>query len=218
MSDTAQDAFDLSAEEARVLGVLIEKCYTTPDQYPLSLNALTNGCNQLTGREPVMSLDEATVADAVESLQARGLVGRREGARVVKYEQLVRLRHSLPPAEQAVLALLLLRGPQTAGELRTRSERMHRFDDIGAVSAVLEHLEDKYPPMVVALPRAPGTKETRYMHLMCGEVDMEAALAAAASGGGGGGGGLGARVEALESEVAALRAELDALKASLGET
>lgn len=216
MSDDTNEAFDFSAEEARVLGVLIEKSYTTPDQYPLSLNALTNGCNQLTGREPVMSLDEATVADAVDSLHARGLVGRREGARVVKYEHLVRLRHSLPPAEQAVLALLLLRGPQTPGELRTRAERMHRFDDVPAVLAVLEHLEEKYPPMVVALPRAPGTKETRYMHLMCGEVDVEAMAAALPMSGGGG--GLGARVEALETEVAALRAELNALKASLGET
>jgi len=216
MSDDANTAFDLSAEEARVLGVLIEKSYTTPDQYPLSLNALTNGCNQLTGREPVMSLDEATVADAVDSLHARGLVGRREGARVVKYEHLVRMRHSLPPAEQAVLALLMLRGPQTPGELRTRSERMYRFDDVPAVLSVLEHLEEKYPAMVVALPRAPGTKETRYMHLMCGEVDVEAMAAALPLGGSGG--GLGARVEALESEVAALRAELNALKASLGET
>jgi len=129
----------------------------------------------------------------------------------------VRLRHSLPPAEQAVLALLMLRGPQTPGELRTRSERMHRFDDVPAVLAVLEHLEEKYPPMVVALPRAPGTKETRYMHLMCGDIDVEA-MAAALPTGGGGGGGLGARVEALEAEVAALRAELNALKASLGET
>lgn len=214
MSDT--EGYDLSIEEARVLGVLIEKGYTTPDQYPLSLNALTNGCNQLTGREPVMSLDEPTVADAVESLHGRGLVGRREGARVVKYEQLVRLRHSLPPAEQAVLALLMLRGPQTAGELRTRSERMHRFDDVAAVHAVLDHLEEKYPPMVMALPRAPGTKETRYAHLMCGPVDVDAVVASVGSSGGGG--GLSGRVEALETEVTALRAELDALKASLGET
>ncbi len=216
MSEENTDGFDLSAEEARVLGVLIEKGYTTPDQYPLSLNALTNGCNQLTGRDPVMSLDEATVADAVESLHARGLVGRREGARVVKYEQLIRLRHSLPPAEQALLALLMLRGPQTAGELRTRSERMHRFDDVAAVQAGLEHLEEKYPPMVLALPRAPGTKETRYAHLMCGDVDVDAVVASVASGGGSAG-GLSARVETLEAEVAALRAELNALKASLGE-
>ena len=104
MSDDTNEAFDFSAEEARVLGVLIEKSYTTPDQYPLSLNALTNGCNQLTGREPVMSLDEATVADAVDSLHARGLVGRREGARVVKYEHLVRLRHSLPPPRALKIA------------------------------------------------------------------------------------------------------------------
>jgi len=217
MSDENTDGFDLSDAEARVLGVLIEKSYTTPDQYPLSLNALTTGCNQLTGRDPVMSLDEATVADAVESLHTRGLVGRREGARVVKYEHLVRLRHSLPPAEQALLALLMLRGPQTAGELRTRSERMHRFDDVSTVQAALEHLEEKYPPMVLPLPRAPGTKEIRYAHLMCGDVDVDAVVAAVTSGGGGASGGLSARVETLEAEVAALRAELDALKASLGE-
>lgn len=217
MSEENTDGFDLSTEEARVLGVLIEKSYTTPDQYPLSLNALTTGCNQLTGRDPVMSLDDATVADAVESLQSRGLVGRREGARVIKFEQLVRLRHSLPPAEQALLALLMLRGAQTAGELRTRAERMHRFDDVSAVQSALEHLEEKYPPMVIALPRAPGTKETRYAHLMCGDVDVDAMVASVSGGGSGSSGGLSARVESLEAEVAALRAELDALKASLGE-
>ncbi|QID16845.1 DUF480 domain-containing protein [Nitrogeniibacter mangrovi] len=216
MSEDTSEGYDLSAEEARVLGVLIEKSYTTPDQYPLSLNGLTTGCNQLTGRDPVMSLEEAEVADAVASLLERGLVGRREGARVVKYEHLVRLRHSLPPAEQAVLALLMLRGPQTAGELRTRSERMYRFDDVAAVHAVLDHLEEKYPPMVMPLPRAPGTKETRYVHLMCGPVDVDTVVASVGSSGAGGS-GLGARVEALEAEVAALRAELNALKTSLGE-
>ena len=215
-SADSPDGFDLSPIEARVLGVLIEKGFTTPDQYPLSVNALTTGCNQLTGREPVMSLSEAEVTDAIDSLHARGLIGRREGARVVKYEHLVRLRHSLPPAEQAVLALLMLRGAQTPGELRQRTERMHRFDDIAAVLAVLEHLGEKYPPMVVMLPRAPGAKEARYMHLMCGEIDVDAILAQTSAPSGGG--GLGARVEALEGEVAALRSELKALKASLGES
>ena len=214
-SDDTSDEFDLSPIEARVLGVLIEKCYTTPDQYPLSLNAITNGCNQLTGREPVMSLSESEVSEAIDSLHGRGLIGRREGARVVKYEHLIRLRHSLPPAEQAVIALLMLRGAQTPGELRQRAERMHRFDDIAAVQSVLEHLGEKYPPMVVMLPRAPGTKEARYAHLMCGEVDVEAAMANIGSPTSSG--GLGARVEVLEDEVAALRSELDALKRSLGE-
>lgn len=216
MTDTPEstDGFDLSPNEARVLGVLIEKSFTTPDQYPLSLNAITTGCNQLTGREPVMQLDESEVSEAISQLLVRGLVGRYEGARVVKYEHRIRLRHSLPPAEQAIMALLMLRGPQTAGELRSRSERMHRFDDIPTVQAALEHLGEKYPPMVLALPRAPGTKETRYAHLMCGEVDVASAMAAATPSAPG---GLAARVETLEAEVAALRAELHQLKINLGE-
>ena len=216
MTDTHEstDGFDLSPNEARVLAVLIEKRFTTPDQYPLSLNAITTGCNQLTGREPVMQLDESEVSEAISQLLARGLVGRYEGARVVKYEHRIRLRHSLPPAEQAIMALLMLRGPQTAGELRSRSERMHRFDDIPTVQAALEHLSEKYPPMVMALPRAPGTKETRYAHLMCGEVDVASAMAASAPSAPG---GLAARVETLEAEVAALRAELHQLKINLGE-
>ncbi|MBT0959817.1 YceH family protein [Denitromonas iodatirespirans] len=216
MTDTTEstEGFDLSPNEARVLAVLIEKGFTTPDQYPLSLNAITTGCNQLTGREPVMQLDESEVSEAISSLLARGLVGRYEGARVVKYEHRIRLRHSLPPAEQAIMALLMLRGPQTAGELRSRAERMHRFDDIPTVQAALEHLGEKYPPMVLALPRAPGTKETRYAHLMCGEVDVASAMAAAAPSAPG---GLAARVETLEAEVAALRAELHQLKINLGE-
>ena len=157
MTDTTEstEGFDLSQNEARVLAVLIEKSFTTPDQYPLSINAITTGANQLTGREPVMQLDESEVSEAISQLLARGLIGRYEGARVVKYEHRIRLRHSLPPAEQAIMALLMLRGPQTAGELRSRSERMHRFEDIPTLQAALEHLAEKYPPMVLALPRGP---------------------------------------------------------------
>ncbi|MCZ4305680.1 YceH family protein [Zoogloeaceae bacterium G21618-S1] len=216
MTDTTEstEGFDLSQNEARVLAVLIEKSFTTPDQYPLSINAITTGANQLTGREPVMQLDESEVSEAISQLLARGLIGRYEGARVVKYEHRIRLRHSLPPAEQAIMALLMLRGPQTAGELRSRSERMHRFEDIPTLQAALEHLAEKYPPMVLALPRAPGTKETRYAHLMCGEVDVASAMAATAHAAPG---GLAARVETLEAEVTALRAELHQLKISLGE-
>ncbi|HPR06417.1 MAG: YceH family protein [Zoogloeaceae bacterium] len=216
MTDTTEstEGFDLSQNEARVLAVLIEKSFTTPDQYPLSINAITTGANQLTGREPVMQLDESEVSEAISQLLARGLIGRYEGARVVKYEHRIRLRHSLPPAEQAIMALLMLRGPQTAGELRSRSERMHRFEDIPTLQAALEHLAEKYPPMVLALPRAPGTKETRYAHLMCGEVDVASVMAATAHVAPG---GLAARVDTLESEVAALRAELHQLKISLGE-
>ncbi len=145
--DTSETGFDLDAAEIRVLGVLIEKAFITPDAYPLSINAITTGCNQLTAREPVMSLSEAEVQAAIDSLMGRRLVSKRDqqSARVPKYEHLVRLRHSLPPAEQAVLAILLLRGAQTAGELRQRCERLYRFDDVAAVDTVLEHLAEKIP-------------------------------------------------------------------------
>lgn len=207
-------AFDLSPAEIRVLGVLIEKAFVTPDAYPMSINGLVTGCNQLTAREPVMALSESEAQAAIDSLIARRLVTRRDqaGARVAKYEHQVRLRHSLPPAEQAVLALLMLRGPQTAGELRSRCERMHRFDDIADVEAVLEHLSEKYPPMAAPLPRTPGTKEIRHMHLLGGEDALQAAadaLAGSASPSAARG-----RMAELEDEVRRLRDELDALRSA----
>lgn len=215
-TDTADNdsaGFDLSAEEVRVLAVLIEKGFVTPDNYPMSINAITNGCNQLTGRDPVMALSESEVTDAIDRLMARKLVSRRDSssARVAKYEHLVRLRYSLPPAEQAVLAALLLRGAQTAGELRQRTERMHAFADIAAVDAVLEHLADKYPPMVAALPRAPGTKETRFAHLIGGTVMFEQFANVSSSCGSGGGSGRGRTAE-LEDEVRRLHQQLDDLR------
>ncbi|MBR0566702.1 YceH family protein [Azoarcus sp. L1K30] len=211
---TATDAaFDLDPIEIRVLGVLIEKAFVTPDAYPMSLNALVGGCNQLTARDPVMSLSEAEVQNAIDSLMSRRLVTRRDqaSARVAKYEHQVRLRHSLPPAEQAVLATLLLRGAQTAGEIRSRCDRLHHFDDISTVEAALEHLSEKYPPMVASLPRAPGTKETRHMHLLGGDGMLQAAIEVQASGAVPSGGGRGRTAE-LEDEVRRLREELDALK------
>lgn len=213
-TQTAADAtFDLDPIEIRVLGVLIEKAFVTPDAYPMSLNALVGGCNQLTARDPVMSLSEAEVQNAIDSLMARRLVTRRDqaSARVAKYEHQVRLRHSLPPAEQAVLATLLLRGAQTAGEIRSRCDRLHHFDDISTVEAALEHLSEKYPPMVASLPRAPGTKETRHMHLLGGDDMLQAAIETQASGAAPSGGGRGRTAE-LEDEVRRLREELDALK------
>lgn len=211
-SPTDNAGFDLDPTEIRVLGVLIEKAFLTPDTYPLSLNALVTGCNQLTGREPVMNLSESEVQAAIDRLMARKLVSRRDqaGARVAKYEHLVRLRHSLPPPEQAVLATLLLRGAQTAGEIRQRCERMHRFDDIDAVEQVLEHLGEKYPPMAAALPRAPGTKETRYAHLMGGAAAFEA-LGEAFAGAQPAAGARG-RAGELEEEVRRLREEVDWLR------
>lgn len=201
----------LDSAQVRVLGVLIEKSFITPDIYPMSINAILSGSNQLTAREPVMSLSETEIQHAIDALIARRLVAKRDqaGARVAKYEHLVRLRHSLPPPEQAVLAMLLLRGAQTAGELRLRCERLHRFDDVAAVEAVLEHLGEKNPPLAIALPRAPGTKEIRHAHLLSGTAALEEmgeAVAATAAGGRG-------KVAELEAEVLRLRAELDALRA-----
>ena len=208
-SDQQQDGYDLSETEIRVLAVLMEKAFITPDAYPLSINSITTGCNQLTGRDPVMALDEQTVRDAVTSLAGRRLVSRRDtaGGRVDRFEHQIRLRYSLPPPEQAVLAVLMLRGAQTAGELRQRTERMHAFADIAAVEAVLEHLADKYPPMVAALPRAPGTKEIRHVHLLGGESIEALAERQALSD---------ARPHgtrtAIEEEVRKLREELDSLR------
>lgn len=220
-NDQQNEGFDLDETEIRVLGVLIEKAFLTPDNYPMSINAITTGCNQQTARDPVMRLADAEVQDAIDRLSARRLVSQRDSAsaRVPKYEHLVRLRFSLPPAEQALLALLMLRGPQTAGELRQRAERMHNFTDIAAVEAALEHLADKFPPMVTTLPRAPGTKEPRIAHLLGGELSedelAEAAQRAATdrSRASAGSAELAAEVARLREEVAELREAFAQFKA-----
>ncbi len=209
----APESFDFTANEIRVLAVLIEKAFVTPDNYPLSVNALVTGCNQLTGRDPVMTLSENDVRDALASLTRRKLVSQRDqaSARVAKFEHLVRLRYSLPPAEQAVMAVLMLRGPQTPGEIRQRTERMHTFADIAAVETVLEHLSEKYPPMVTALPRAPGTKEPRFAHLLGGEAlvaQMTEAMADPARSSGASRG----RSAELEEEVRQLREDIEQLR------
>lgn len=201
----SQPGFDLDPIEVRVLGVLIEKAFITPDNYPLSMNALTAGCNQLTGRDPVMSLSEGAVQDALDHLAERGLVSQRHqaGARVAKWEHQIRLRHSLTPPQQAVLAILMLRGPQTAGELRARCERLHAFAEITEVETVLEQLADKYPPMVAALPKAPGAKETRHAHLMGGDAVLSEVVSAADAAA-----PRGSRMAELEEEVRRLRQQV----------
>ena len=206
------EGYSLSSVEVRVLGVLIEKAFLTPDIYPLSLNALVTGCNQLTGRDPLMQLSEAQAQAALDALIAQRWAARRDqaGARVPKYEHLVRMRTSLPQPEQAALATLLLRGAQTVGEIRTRTERMHAFADTGAVEAALQRLADKFPAMVLQLPRAPGTKEARWTHLLAGEPDLDALASGEATSTGGS--SLSARVAALEAEVQALRDELASFK------
>jgi uncharacterized protein len=162
----------LNEVECRILGSLLEKEVTTPEYYPLSLNALVNACNQKSNRDPVMSLDEAVVRQTLRSLEGQSLVRSVSPAdsRVTKYEHRLQEAFNFYRHEIAILCLLLLRGPQTPGELRSRSERMHSFDDLSAVQSSLQHLMKREPPLVKPLPRQPGTKETRYAHLLSGDV------------------------------------------------
>jgi uncharacterized protein YceH (UPF0502 family) len=164
--------FKLTENEARVLGSLIEKDITTPEYYPLSLNALVNACNQKSNRDPVMQLDEDAVRDALDGLQQQRMAGPARGAdsRVTKYEQRLQEVFNFTRAEIAVLCVLLLRGPQTPGELRGRAERMHRFEALEDVQAALQKLMQREPPLAKVLPRRPGTKESRYAHLFAGDV------------------------------------------------
>jgi uncharacterized protein YceH (UPF0502 family) len=201
----------LSEVEARVLGALIEKDSTTPDYYPLSLNALVNACNQKNNRDPVMSLNENAVRDALYTLQQKRLAGPAGGAdsRVTKYEHRIQEVFNFTRAETAVMDVLLLRGPQTPGELRGRTERMFRFEELTDVQATLQKLMQRTPPLVKGLPRQPGTKEARYAHLLCGDVEgWEAPPETAPSSHGADD----ERVARLENEVAELRREMDELK------
>jgi uncharacterized protein YceH (UPF0502 family) len=163
----------LTAAEARVLGALVEKEITTPDYYPLSLNALGNACNQRSNREPVMNLDEDDLRQALNGLERKQLAGRvRSGdGRVTKYEHWLGEAFNLSRAETALFCVLLLRGPQTPGELRGRTDRLHSFDEISDVLAGLQKLMERVPPLAALLPRQPGTKESRYAHLLCGPVE-----------------------------------------------
>ena len=159
--------------ETRVLGSLIEKDVTTPDYYPLSLNALVNACNQKNNRDPVMNLDEDAVRQALDTLQQKRLAGPTSSAdsRVTKYEHRLQEAFNFTRGETAILCVLLLRGPQTPGELRGRTERMHRFEDLTEVQSTLQRLMQRDPPLVRILPRQPGTKEARYKHLLAGDVE-----------------------------------------------
>jgi uncharacterized protein YceH (UPF0502 family) len=167
--------FRLTETEVRVLGSLIEKDITTPEYYPLSLNALVNACNQKTNRDPVMQLDEEAVRDALDGLQEQRMAGPARGAdsRVAKYEQRLQEVFNFTRAEIAVLCVLLLRGAQTPGELRGRAERMHRFEVLEDVQSALQKLMQREPPLAKVLPRQPGTKESRYAHLFAGDVVEE---------------------------------------------
>ena len=163
-----------------MLGVLVEKQATVPDTYPLSLNALTAGCNQKTARDPVMTVSDAEALQALDALRADSLVIESSGSRVARYEHNVPRAWSLPGASVALLAVLMLRGPQTAAELRANCERLHRFADISSVEAFLDELQGKSPPYVRKLARAPGAREARWAHLLCGEpaLDLQASAPA----------------------------------------
>jgi uncharacterized protein YceH (UPF0502 family) len=207
----------LSPTEARVLGALIEKEITTPEYYPLSLNALVNACNQKNNREPVTSFDEETVRLALRNLSEKNLAGIARGAdgRVSKYEHHMQEVFNFTRRETAIVCVLLLRGPQTPGELRGRGERMHRFEDLDDVLSGLQTLMRREPPLAKALGRRPGTKEIRYAHLLCGDVEAWEPPADMASSG-----SLSddnERVTHLEEEVAALRNEVADLKQQMAE-
>jgi uncharacterized protein len=173
----------LSEIEVRVLGSLIEKELTTPDYYPLSLNALVNACNQKSNRDPVMSLDETAVNQALRELDKKGLAGPADNmeSRVRKYEHRLQEAYNFNRFEIAILCELLLRGPQTPGELRSRAERMHHFDDLGIVNSTLQRLINREPALVTLLPRQSGMKEARYAHLLSGDVDAKDAETGACS-------------------------------------
>lgn len=211
----------LTAAEARVLGTLMEKARTVPDSYPMSLNALAAGCNQKSSREPVTNLSESQVQEALDGLKRRSLAFTTRGSRTDRWEHNFQRAMVVPEQSAVLLGLLMLRGPQTPGELRLHSERWYRFADISSVEAFLDELasrsEERGGPLVVQLPRAPGSREARWAHLLCGPVEATVAPAApdaaavvpAAS-------PLAMRVAVLETEVALLRAQVQELVAGLG--
>jgi uncharacterized protein YceH (UPF0502 family) len=204
----------LTPLEARVLGVLVEKQHTVPDSYPLSLNALQAGCNQKTARAPVIEATEAEVLGAVDGLKALSLVFEVSGSRVARFEHNAARRLALPGASVALLAVLMLRGPQTAAELRLNCERLHRFADISSVEAFLTELAEKDPPRVVKLARAPGEREARWAHLLGGEVGAAAAAVEGASADAAGGVSAG-ELAALKSELARLSERLQRLESAV---
>jgi uncharacterized protein len=207
----------LTEVETRVLGSLIEKDITTPDYYPLSLNALVNACNQKNNRDPVMTLDESSVREALGTLQEKRMAGPASGAdsRVTKFEHRLQEVFNFDRRETAVLCVLLLRGAQTPGELRSRTDRMYHFEALEDIVSTLDRLAHREPPLVAILPRQPGTKESRYMHLFCGDAPMQTDVARAPSPTNAGGTSTADRVATLEEEVARLRAELSEVQQQL---
>ena len=196
---------NLTPLEARVLGVLVEKQHTVPDTYPLSLNALVLGCNQKTARSPVIEATDAEVLTAIDGLKSMSLVFEGPSSRVVKFEHNAARGLNVPSQAVALLAVLMLRGPQTSAELRLNCERLHRFADISSVEGFLDELAERFPPRVVKLPRAGGERESRWAHLLCGEVAMPAVLASSVEG------------SVSAGELSALKAEQTRMAGELAE-
>jgi uncharacterized protein len=205
----------LSLQETRVLAVLVEKQHTVPDTYPLSLNALVSGCNQKSSRDPVMDVSDTEAREALDALRGQSLVIESSGSRVPRYEHNIERVLQIPSPAVALLAVLMLRGPQTAGELRINAERLHRFSDISAVEGFLHELAGRPAgALVTELPRQPGARENRWAHLLCGApVEQMNPSQPAAAERVGPEAGLRARVEALEARVAELQAQIDDMRA-----
>ncbi len=208
----------LNETEARIVGSLVEKQLTTPEYYPLTLNALVNACNQKSNRDPVVNYDESTVTAVLERLRDRNIVYVYYGStsRVPKYKHMLPSIYELEPDELAVICVMLLRGPQTLGELRTRTERLFNFAGLGEIQETLDRLARRDDPLVAKLPVQPGQKEARFAHLLSGDVDVEA-LAAAHAARSSRSGVESERIEKLEEEVAALRAEVEAIQQTFEE-
>jgi uncharacterized protein YceH (UPF0502 family) len=209
----------LNPAECRVLGALVEKDITTPDYYPMSLNALVNACNQKNNREPVTNFDEETVRLALRNLSEKQLAGMARGAdgRVAKYEHHLQEVFNFTRRETAIVCVLLLRGPQTPGELRGRTERMHRFEDLEDVLTGLQQLMRREPPLAKALGRRPGTKEIRYAHLLSGDVEAWEPPDAYANIGHSDSSADSERIAQLEERVAALRNEVAEMRQQMAE-
>jgi len=212
---------ELSLYETRVIGSLIEKSLTTPEQYPLSLNALTNACNQKSNREPVLELAEATVRDTADALVHAGLVAALTGfgSRVTKYQHRFCntefSEYKFSPQELGIICVLFLRGPQTPGELRTRTNRLCEFKDVQEVEIVLYRMMNCSDPLVVRLPTEPGKRESRYMHLFSGDLETVLKNAPLSTRAEPAGGGLVERVAALEAELSGLKDEMAAMRQML---
>ena len=215
------DLRPLTPIEARVLGTLMEKARTVPDTYPLSLNGVVTGCNQKTSRDPVMNLSDAQAQEALDDLKRLNLVIESHGSRVAKYEHNAQRVLGVPEQSAVLLGLLMLRGPQTAAELRLNAERWYRFADISSVEGFLNELAEraaeKGGPLTLLLPRAPGEREARWTHLLCGPVTIESvAVRAHQESAGGRFGTESARIARLETELAALQATVARLCTELG--